>query len=201
MSKLSSLLYVVSNKFKKKVVIPSYHEKRAILLSYKESHNLSVMVETGTFFGDTVDFFKDKLDQVYSIELSEELAAKAKKRFEGQANVQILQGDSGEVLKSLTKEISSPTLYWLDGHYSSEFYVGEEFIKTARSEKDTPIMKELETLLNDSWKHVILIDDARCFNGKGDYPALRTIRQVVEKSKHSFDVFVEKDIIHIIPVK
>jgi hypothetical protein len=168
-------------------------------LSYKDKYGLTTLVETGTFLGDTVEFFKSKFKQVFSIELSSELAEKAIKRFEKDDNVRIIQGDSGEVLTSLVRQISSPALFWLDGHYSSEFFVNDEYIKTARSEKDTPIMNELNILLNDERQHIILIDDARLFNGQGDYPSLGTIHNMVKRSKYSFNVFVNRDIINIIP--
>jgi hypothetical protein len=191
----------IKRKLGKKVEIPSYDEKRAILMSYKDKFNINTFVETGTFLGDTVEFFKNKFKQVYSIELSTELAEKAARRFEKDPNVRIIQGDSGEILASVVKEIASPALFWLDGHYSSEFFVNDEYIRTARAEKDTPVMKELGILLNDDHQHIILIDDARLFVGQDDYPSLRTIHRLVRQSKYSFNVFVNRDIINIIPNK
>jgi len=198
MTAIAKALYYF-RKLKKPVVIPSYEEKRADLLFYKNKYSLQTFVETGTFLGDTVDFFKDKFDKVYSIELSEELAQKATRRFTGDPNVKIIQGDSGIVLKELIASFSAPAMFWLDGHYSSEFFVNGEYIKTAKADKDTPIEKELSFLLHSSFQHVILIDDARLFTGLGDYPSLRTIRKMTRTAKHAYDCFVEKDIIHIIP--
>ena len=197
--KLKHRLQAITKGMAKKAEIPSYHDKRAILLGYKDQFQIGTLVETGTFLGDTVEFFRHKLGMVYSIELSEELAAKAAQRFQGVANVRIIQGDSGVVLANLVKEISGPALFWLDGHYSSEFYVNDEYIRTARSDKDTPIMKELQILLNDQRQHVILIDDARLFNGVGDYPSLKAIRDLVKHSKFPYHLSVHKDIINIIP--
>ena len=199
MNTLKKITGRLRNMFEKKVEIPSYHDKRAILLNYKDKFRIGTMVETGTFLGDTVEFFRHRLDMVYSIELSEELAAKAAKRFEGIPNVRIIQGDSGVVLADLIKEIPATALFWLDGHYSSEFFVNEEYIRTARSDKDTPVMKELQILLDDNRQHVILIDDARLFNGQGDYPTLDGIRRLVKQSKFPYNVFVQTDIINIIP--
>ncbi|HEY4290091.1 MAG TPA: hypothetical protein VGN00_23485 [Puia sp.] len=186
-------------KFRKEPIIPPYEEKRAILLSYKNKYALNIFIETGTFLGDTVDFFKNTFDKLYSIELSKELADKAARRFEGQPKIKIIQGDSGKVLTDLVKGLGQPALFWLDGHYSSEFFLGDEYIKTARADKDTPIEQELNIVLNTPEQHIILIDDARLFDGHGDYPSLRTIRKKVAASPHKFQVFVEKDIINIIP--
>jgi hypothetical protein len=199
MNRLQRLWFHVTNKFKKPPEIPSYEEKRAILLSHRDKFQLTVFVETGTFLGDTVEFFRDKFHQVYSVELSEELADKAIRRFEGHSNVKIIQGDSGVVLAGLINNINKQGLFWLDGHYSSEFFLNGEYIRTARSEKDTPIEKELDMLLNADLQHVILIDDARLFVGMGDYPTVADIRRKVRASRHAYDIFVEKDIINIIP--
>jgi hypothetical protein len=186
--------------FKKKVTPPPYELKQEILNSYRESYKLNILIETGTFLGDTVEYCKRKFEKVYSIELSDDLARKAKKRFENDPNVIIIQGDSGKVLKTILKEIKEPVLFWLDGHYSSEFFVGTEFIKTARTEIDTPIEEELTTILDSRLNHVILIDDARLFNGQNDYPKINSIKHKVRKAKGSDYVCkVENDIIHLFP--
>lgn len=189
----------ISSLLEKKVEIPSYEEKRAIIDFYRKKFKTKILVETGTFLGDTVSYFKDKFVHVYSIELSKELAEKAVKRFEGQSNITILQGDSGEVLNTLLTKFNEPVLFWLDGHYSSEFFLNGEFIKTARAEKDTPIEKELDLLLSSTSQHIILIDDARLFNGNGDYPSIKRIKNKTDSSKFPYQTFVEKDIIIIIP--
>ena len=179
--------------------VPSYKKKRSILEKYRKNYDPKILVETGTFLGDTVEFFKKKFDHVYSIELSEELFREAKKRFVNDINVTILQGDSGEVLKNLVMAINAPALFWLDGHYSYEFYVGDKFIKTARGNKVTPIISELNILLNDKHQHVVLIDDARLFVGQFDYPKLESIKQLVTKAAFPYECFVSNDVIHIVP--
>ena len=89
-------------------------------------------------------------------------------------------------------------MFWLDGHYSSEFMVGDELIKTARTDKDTPIVEELDAILGTSPEHVILIDDARGFDGLGDYPSIGSIKRKVRKAKgDAYICMVENDIIQI----
>ena len=192
--------YKIRTLLKKEVEPPPYELKRAIIDAYRASYKLETLVETGTFFGDTVEYFKNKFKKVYSIELADDLAEKAKKRFENDSRITIIHGDSGTVLKQMLKELKEPALFWLDGHYSSEFFVGEEFIKTARTDKDTPVVEELNAILGSSPRHVILIDDARGFNGLGDYPAISSMRRKVRKAKGAdYSFKVENDIIHIVP--
>jgi hypothetical protein len=201
MKKLKHIISFHYRKYFKKTNVPSYAEKRAILENYTEKFSLQVMVETGTFRGDTVEYFKNKFSKLYSIELSEELAEKAAARFKNNSHIKIICGDSGDVLQDLVKEIDAPALYWLDGHYSSEFFIGNEYFKTALGEKQTPVKKELQTLLNDRHKHVILIDDARLFTGTNDYPSMNEIKKMAARSPHGYTVSLSKDIIHLIPAK
>ena len=74
-----------------KYVVPQYSEKREILKSYKEQYNCKTLVETGTFLGDTVERMRGVFDNVVSIELAEDLAERAQKRFEKYPNVRIIQ--------------------------------------------------------------------------------------------------------------
>jgi len=187
--------------FRKKVEIPSYEEKRAIILSYKIQGNTPVFVETGTFLGDTIESLKTEFDQLFSIELSEELAERAKERFAGDEHIHILQGSSDVVLPSILDQLETKAIFWLDGHYSGEFMYGDEYIKTAKGTLNTPILKELEQILNCNKEHIILIDDARLFNGKHDYPTIKDLRNILKSDKNKRELMVIRDIIRILPVK
>ena len=117
----------------------SYDQKRQIINLYREKYSCKSFVETGTFLGDTVWFFKEFFDELYSIELSYELAERAKKRFEDCANVNIIEGNSAIVLQQIIDKFNCPVFFWLDGHYSSEFFYKGEYFRTAKAEKNTPI--------------------------------------------------------------
>ena len=182
-------------------LIPSYDGKRAIIESYRLKFGLAVLVDTGTFMGDTIEYFKNKFDLLYSIELSKDLAIRAKKRFEGEKKIQIIEGDSSNVLADICKTLNQKTLFWLDGHYSSEFFYEGEYIITAKADKNTPIEKELEIILSHDIFSVILIDDARLFIGENDYPTITQIENIVFRSGKPYTVTLKTDIIHIIPSK
>lgn len=180
-------------------VVPSAPEKRAIIEDNRRKYAPATFVETGTFLGDTVDYFKEKFGSITSIELSEKLAARAQKRFAGYDHIKVIQGDSSIVLPAVLAGINSTVLFWLDGHYSSEFFVNDEYILTARGEKKTPIEKELDVILKAPIRSIILVDDARLFTGKDDYPTIQAIRKRVKRINNSYRIFVKKDIIHIVP--
>ena len=181
--------------------IPDMDIKRGDILSIAHiNKNATVFIETGTYFGDTTNFFKDSFTTLYSIELSEELAEKAKRRFESVTNIKIVQGNSKEQINNILDEVNSTCLFWLDGHYSTEFWVGNEYIRTAKGDKVTPILDELSQIAKHSIKnHVILIDDARLFNGNDDYPKIETLKKFVAKKfpQHRFEI--QNDIIRILP--
>lgn len=196
---LRGIRHRVLNKMKKQVVIPSYEVKRAIIDGYRNEFEIELFVETGTFLGDTVDYFKNKFEKVYSIELSEELAGRAVERFKSEKKVKIIQGDSGVVLHDLVNQFSKPAIFWLDGHYSSEFFLGNEYIKTARADKDTPVENELKAIFKSSIPHIILIDDARLFTGVNDYPTIAELKKLVNELKPGYKLSVDTDIIRIAP--
>jgi len=169
---------------------PPFVVKLQAVKDYAREFDLHVFVETGTFMGDMVDGVRDIFDEIYSIELSDYLYRQARKRFAGAKHITILHGDSAQVLKELLPKINQPCLFWLDAHYSGGI--------TAKGALETPIEKELGNIfqLSSPLRHVILIDDARCFNGTGDYPSI----QALEKASKSvgFEVFeVKDDIIRI----
>lgn len=172
-------------------VLPA-REKEKIFLSYAKKNNCKMLIETGTFRGETVNACKDFFETIYSIELSEKYFLESKKRFEGISKIHILKGNSSDILPTIiNKNIS--TLFWLDAHYSG----GE----TARGHEDSPIVEEVKTILDTGCNGCILIDDARCFNGKAGYPKISTLRKLVSEfniqKKDSLTVSVKHDIIRI----
>ena len=179
-------------------LVPDMVEKRKLMAEYIVHFKPRYFVETGTFMGDTLAFFEKEFDKLYSIELSEDLAAGAKKRFEKDDHIEVIQGDSEEVLPSVLEKLNGKVMFWLDGHYSSEFYLKGEWIKTAKGNTNTPIVRELELILASGLTSIILVDDARLFTGKDDYPDLRTIKSLVQNSGNPFTVEVSKDIIQIV---
>lgn len=165
--------------------------KMMFIKSYLKKYQIGNFVETGTYLGDTLGYIARKGVQCTSIELSKELYEAACKRFDRYKNVKLVQGDSGQRLPELLKEINNPTLFWLDGHYSGG--------NTASAEIRTPISAELEAIFCHPIKrHVILIDDARCFNGKNDYPYLDYLLRVI-REEGSYSAMVSMDIIRLVP--
>lgn len=170
---------------------PALH-KIAELRRHARRHGLRVLVETGTFEGDTTAALARSMDRVVSIELSPELHAAAVARFAGTPHVQVVRGDSASVLPGVLDDLEVPALFWLDAHWSEG--------RTARGEEDSPVAHELRLVLGHAVEgHVVLVDDARAFVGSGGYPTIDEIRRLVAESGRSCTVEVRDDIIRICP--
>jgi len=177
---------------KSRCLLPSLHiVKQNNIHEYRQKFNIQLLVETGTFKGDMVEAQKAHFKKIYSIELGDELYINAVQRFQNDKNVSILQGDSALVLNDILKEIAEPTLFWLDGHYSAGI--------TAKADKNTPILAELEQILNHLDSHVILIDDARLFTGTDDYPTIPDLCSFILSITPDKRIQIADDIIRITP--
>lgn len=145
--------------------------KKMTLLQYAKVFSSASFIETGTYMGTTTRLMAGLGLQCRSIELSHHYYAAAKEVFAGFANVELFFGDSSERLGEMVESAVAPHLFWLDGHYSK----GD----TARGAQDTPIVQELNQLLNYGIQDsVILIDDIRDF-GRGDYPSVAFLEDFV----------------------
>lgn len=166
--------------------------KRMVLSAYRERYGLTQFIETGTHLGDTLAYIAQQASvHATSIELDDAYYRAAKQRFVAYSNVTVLQGDSGKVLPEQVRQLPAPALFWLDGHYSG----GD----TGKGELDTPVSAELEAILDSPVKgHVILIDDARCFNGTLGYPHLDQMLEIV-RHKNTYHIEVSADIIRLTP--
>jgi hypothetical protein len=171
---------------------PPHCIKQRAIREIAARYNTSILVETGTFYGDMIEALKGEFSHLYSVELSEELYKKAKDRFAADDHITLMQGDSGVVLGDILSRIQSPALFWLDGHYSEGV--------TAKGDKDTPVMEELDRILSSEEKgHVIIIDDARCFGTYPSYPSLDELIRFVRERKSDVSIEVVDDGIRILP--
>ena len=177
---------------KGKPLPPPHEVKQLSIEKYARRYDISDLIETGTYRGKMIIAMRKRFNHITSVELDQTLAENARKLFINDNHVTILQGNSADVLSSTIRDIEYPVLFWLDGHYSG----GE----TANSIKETPIMEELEIIFSHPISnHVILIDDALCFNGSHDYPTIEQLEEFVSKYPIKTDIRVNNNIIYITP--
>ncbi len=168
---------------------PPHIIKQQIIKDYQFQFQLNTLVETGTYLGDMIEAQRTHFLQLYSIELSAKLHKKAVERFNNFEHIKILQGDSGVVLNRVVPEFKEPALFWLDGHYSGGI--------TALGTKECPVPEELQIIFESTLHHVILIDDARLFNGSNSYPTLKDIDLLIKTLGKNYSIRIEDDIIRL----
>jgi hypothetical protein len=136
-------------------------------------------------------------DHIWTIELGDRLYAEAQEKFRDATNVHLIHGDSGRELGRLIPQLDAPALFWLDAHYSGGPLRGAT---SARGEKDTPILEELDQLLRAAEPHhVVVIDDARLFGTDPAYPTLDDIAAFVKLRSPRRRIIVDCDCIQILP--
>jgi hypothetical protein len=168
----------------------STKRKRATIRRYAKRFRTPVLVETGTYRGTTVRAMRRHFARIYSIELDDDLYERARRRFAADRHVEILHGDSGDLLPSLAERIDEPCLFWLDGHFSDW--------GTARGATGSPLRRELDTILRRRHEHdVVLVDDARLLTGSDGYPTLDELRGLVRTTRPELVVDVRDDIVRI----
>lgn len=164
-----------------------------LIRSIAAKHSVKVFFETGTYLGNTVFGIKNAFDEVYSAELSEELAKLARQRFARDEHVHIISGDSSAALRVFLSGLEQPAVFWLDAHYSAGV--------TAMGALQTPVKDELAAILAHPVKrHHVLIDDVKDFNGLNDYPTVDEILSMVkELGAGDYQAWVEGSVFRIVP--
>lgn len=161
-----------------------------LLAACAQQFHLHVLVETGTYLGDSVNALRNHFEEIHSIELDDALYEHAVWRFRRFPHIHVYHGDSAVVLPQILVHISEPCLFWLDAHVSGGL--------TARGVKNTPVMDEVRTITGHRVRgHVILLDDAGSFAGKEDYPTVQQLRSMLPE----WNVDVIEGVICAIPVQ
>lgn len=198
------ILYNLVEKLKKNSIIillwylwgkpipPPHIYKQKIVRLYGKKFRINILVESGTFKGDMVYGVRNGFKKIITIELSDYFFKKATVRLKNFKNIRIIKGDSGRKIKQILKFVKGPAVFWLDGHYSGGI--------TSRGKLNTPIVQELQAIFSHKIKsHVILIDDARCFNGKNDYPKINQLKKLIPARSPTYSLEIKEDIIRITP--
>ena len=129
----------------------------------------TVVIETGTYHGDSSRFFAGAGFSVHTIEVSETLAAQV---FPGLRRIGVTchRGDSARILPELLATLRDEGVeelnFWLDGHWSGG-------VTSTAPAHETPIIAELvaiEQLRRHFRRLVVAVDDMRCFGNDAAYP-------------------------------
>jgi hypothetical protein len=154
----------------------------------------SVFIETGTYLGETARWAAEFFSDVRTIELGAERYAETSAALRDLSNVVCYQGDSRAVLAKIREELAgTPSVMWLDGHWSGDGTAGED--------DECPLLGELECV--DGLKDIVMIDDARYFlrvppppHEPDQWP---TLQEIVLALPPGMFVQVVHDVIFVVP--
>jgi hypothetical protein len=167
---------------------PAPRSVKVALLRRFAGPDRRALVETGTFFGDTLAMLRSDFGVLHSIEISPWLARSARRRFAEDPGVQIHEGDSGLLLEQVLRDLGQPAVLWLDGHYSGPL--------TTRGSTDTPLLREIDSALQHGTpEDVILIDDARLLGANPAYPTAGEVHRRILAARPDWDFVVEGDVL------
>jgi predicted O-methyltransferase YrrM len=139
--------------------------KRAHLLSLFQRRGHSILIESGTYLGGTVEHFLPHAEGIVSIEIEPTLYRRAAARFAQLPNVTILHGDATDLIPPIFDLLDTPPLVFLDGHFSG----GE----TGCGAQVEPAQTILELLGRSAIPGTtIVVDDLRLFGGDPEFPTL-----------------------------
>jgi hypothetical protein len=157
-----------------------------------EVHNCETFIETGTYYGQMVNFAQSLFSRVISIEIYEPFFNGNIRQFSGHVNTNILLGDSGKNLPEAINQSSGRILFWLDGHYSGS--------GTGIGEKVSPVIEELRLIAKAGRKDdCIIIDDRRLFSGSDGYPTINETIEELKKINPKHNISYDQDSIVVEP--
>jgi hypothetical protein len=159
-----------------------------LALRLRDKYGLKIFVETGTLTGRTAAWASPRFDTVYTVEIALNLYQLARVNLTKYSNVQLIYGESQAVLQGLVPELTDPTMFWLDAHWSRD--LGYPKFDAAIC----PVLEEIEHIGKSSNGHVVLVDDFRLFGEERGWPTKDQVKralQAIGKSvTFSSDVFV-----------
>jgi hypothetical protein len=166
------------------------------ILSIYEKLNITtnkpvVLVETGTYQGDSIEAVHTLFDNMYTIELDETRYMKAKTRLKALEHIGFFCGNSLDVLPGIVNECRTKYCVWfLDAHSCGDVKV--------------PLLEEIEIILKGVDRDVpllFILDDVRLFDKHWDWSgvSIPVISSLVSKTRILSDLFVYKDrlIVHV----
>jgi len=135
----------------------------------KQRTGISTFVETGTLYGDGVDYaLSCGFDRVISIEIEPKLVVKAEQKYKDNNKVEIVHGDSSTVIPEITEFMEEPALFWLDAHFPGADAGICEYTAEQDYNRRLPLEAELKAIHKRGKPDVIICDDLWIYED-GDY--------------------------------
>jgi hypothetical protein len=128
---------------------------KELIYSLRKAYNIENFIETGTYYGNTAYWASQIFEHVVTIEYSESIYKEVTEKYRHVENIEFLYGDTRHRLEELLPRLKTPSIFWLDAHWSGGSTYGET--------DQCPIIEEIEIINRLEHDNFILIDDARLF--------------------------------------
>jgi len=162
------------------------------IATYGKQFHCMTFIETGTFYGQTVNAVSRHYKSVYSIEIFQPLYDYNVAQFSERSNIKILLGDSVSILPPVIALIEGRAIFWLDGHYSGA--------GTGVGSKPSPLIEELQMIMHARQNdHCILIDDRRLLGLDSGYPSVEEVTSLLRAINPNYTILHDQDCIVAVP--
>jgi len=157
--------------------------RKSIFLELNKMFNFDVIVETGTFIGDTTGYFASVTDiPILTCEFRKLFQSLAKSRLQSIEKIRFTVGDSRQFLREILegktdgKQFSKMAFFYLDAHWH----------------EDLPLKDELQIIVKYLENFIIMVDDFQVPHDAGygwdDYGRnkalnLETFKKLLDKLK------------------
>lgn len=126
---------------------------------FTNMYSIPVFIETGTAGGDSVRLASMLFTKCHTIEI-----VPGRPSGDFRDNVELHEGNSAELLNSISKKYPYENIFfWLDAHWSEPYEAPE-------GTNECPILEEIEAIAHVGKRALIMIDDARLFYGRPPWP-------------------------------
>lgn len=123
-------------------------------------HDVKTFIETGTLYGDGVDYaLACGFTKIISIEIDEELAKQAQIKYQSVPEVTIYQGESTKVLEQILPIIAEPAVFWLDAHFPGVDAHKASIDQPVDRAVKIPLEYELQLIKQRNKPDIIICDD------------------------------------------
>ncbi|MEG4352128.1 FkbM family methyltransferase [Microcoleus sp. LAD1_D3] len=171
-----------------------------IISQLKEAYGINNFIETGTYQGHTAYWASQVFEQVFTIEYSQDLYQKVTEKYGHIKNIDFLYGDTRNLLDNTVSQLQSPSLFWIDAHWSGGQTYGEI--------DECPLLAEIEIINRSDCKHFIFIDDARLFlspppppHSPQHWPDISAVLNLLNSGKNSRHIVIIDDVIIAVPAR
>jgi hypothetical protein len=189
---IKSILQYPQWKFGLKIGPDNHFYKMQRIKKLGTHFKCNTFIETGTFYGQTVNYASKIFELVLSVEIYKPLYDYNVEAFKNYKNVKLFHGNSSDCLKVMIDQSVGRIIFWLDGHYSGN--------GTGIGDSTSPIIEEL-TIIKSSNKndHCILIDDYRLFVDADGYPSFNLVKNLLLDINPKFVISIDHDCIIAVP--